>query len=48
MKKKVLERIRKDFQVGSEDIDEIVFTGQRIGWKGNTLVVDQDKAIEEL
>ena len=22
MKKKVLERIRKDFQVGSEDIDE--------------------------
>jgi len=48
MKKKVLERIRKDFQVGSEDIDEIVFTGQRIRWKGNTLVVDQDKAIEEM
>ena len=48
MKKKVLERTRKDFQVGSEDIDEIVFTGQRIRWKGNTLVVDQDKAIEEL
>jgi len=48
MKEKVLERIRKDFQVGSEDIDEIVFTGQRIRWKGSTLVVDQDKAIEEL
>ena len=48
MKKKVLERIRKEFQVGSEDIDEIVFTGQRIRWKGKALVIDQDKAIEEL
>ena len=34
--------------MGPEDTDEIVFTGQRIRWKGNTLVVDQDKAIEEL
>jgi len=48
MKKKTLDRIRKDFQVGSEDIDGVIFTGQRIRWKGNTLVVDQDKAIEEL
>ena len=48
MKKRVLDRIRTDFQVGSEDTDEIVFTGQRIRWNGKTLVVDQDKAIEEL
>ena len=48
MKKRVLDRIRTDFQVGSEDTDEIVFTGQRIRWNGKTLVVDQDMAIEEL
>jgi hypothetical protein len=48
MKKKVLERIRQDFQVGSEDMDEILYTGERIRWKGNSLVADQDKAPEEL
>ena len=48
MKTQVPDRTRKDFQVGSEDIDEVVFTGQRIRWKGNTFVVVQDKAVEEL
>jgi len=48
MKKKVLERIRQDFQVGSEDMDEILYTGERIRWKGNSLVADQDKAPEDL
>jgi hypothetical protein len=46
--KKVTERIRKDYQVGSEDKDDVVFCGQRIRWQGNVLVVDQDRAIEEL
>ena len=39
---------KKDYQIGSEDKNDVVFTGQRIRWQGNTLVVDQDKAVEEL
>ena len=46
--KSIVDRIRKDYQVGSEDKDDIVFTGQRLRWQGKTLVVDQDRAIEEL
>ena len=46
--KRVLQRIRKDYQIGSEDKDDIVFTGQRVRWHGSVLTVDQDKAIEEL
>ena len=41
-------KLKKDYQIGSEDKNDVVFTGQRIRWQGNTLVVDQDKAVEEL
>ena len=30
--KRVLERLRKDFNVGSEDRNDVVFVGQRIRW----------------
>ena len=46
--KLVLQQIRKDYQIGSEDKDDVVFTGQRVRWQGAVLTVDQDKAIEEL
>ncbi len=46
--KGVLEALRKDYKFGSEDQDDLVFTGQRVRWQGNTVVVDQDKAVEEL
>jgi hypothetical protein len=46
--KRVLQKIRKDYQIGSEDKDDIVFTGQRVRWHRTVLTVDQDKAIEEL
>ena len=44
----VVARLRKDYQVGSEDKDDIVFTGQRLRWLNNAIVMDQDKAVEEL
>ena len=44
----ILARLRKDFQVGSEDTENVIFTGQRIRWMKDVLVVDQDKAVEEL
>ena len=44
--KLALQKIRKDYQIGSEDKDDIVFTGQRVRWHGTVLTVDQDKAIE--
>ena len=44
----VISHIRKGFEVGSEDKGDVMFTGQRIRWDGDVLVVDQDKAIEEL
>ena len=46
--KTILARLRKDFQVGSEDTENVVFTGQRVRWEKNCIVVDQDKAVEEL
>ncbi len=52
--KTVISRLRKDFQVGSEDTNDIEFCGQRIKWKldkqGNKshITVDQKKCIDEL
>ena len=40
--------LRKEYQIGSEDRNDVVFTGQRVSWKSKTVVVDQDKAVEEL
>ena len=53
MEQRVLTRLRKDFQVGSEDWNDVTFTGQRIRWTkdpqtGSHIEVSQDKAIEEL
>ena len=47
------QRVRKDFQVGSEDWNDVAFTGQRIRWTqdpqtGPYIEVSQDKAIDEL
>ena len=43
---KIVGSIRKDYQKGSEDKDDVVFTGQRLRWQGPTLVCDQERAIE--
>ena len=53
MEQRVLSRLRKDFQVGSEDWNDVAFTGQRIRWTkdpqaGSCIEVSQQKAIEEL
>ena len=32
MEQRVLTRLRKDFQVGSEDWNDVTFTGQRSRW----------------
>jgi len=48
MHKQVIDRLRKECKVGSEDKDDVMFTGQRIRWRENSLVVDQDKGVEEL
>ena len=40
--------LKKEYQIGSEDKNDVVFTGQRVRWEGIKLVVDQEKAIEEL
>ena len=50
---RVIEALKRDFQVGSEDINDIMFVGQRIRWsnKGQTgayIRVDQDLCIDEL
>ena len=44
----VLKLLRKDFQVGSEDKNDVVFTGQRVLRRETSLEVDQQLAIEEL
>ena len=49
----VLARPRKDFQVGSEDWKEVIFTGHRIRWmkdphSGSCTEVSQQKAADEL
>ena len=53
MEQRVLSRLRKDFQVGSEDWNDVLYTGQRIRWmkdpqSGPCIEVSQEKAIEEL
>ena len=51
--KEILGRLRKDFQVGSEDNNDCLFVGQRIQWKrddkhGWYINVHQNVAIDEL
>ena len=46
MHKQVVDRPRKEFKVGPEEKDDVMFTGQRIRWKENSLLLDQDKAVE--
>ena len=53
MEQRVLTKLRKDFQVGSEDWNDVAFTGQRIRWtqdsqNGPYIEVSQNKAIDEL
>ena len=53
MEQRVLTRLGKDFQVGSEDWNDVLFTGQRTRWTkdpqtGPHIEVSQEKAIEEL
>ena len=53
MEEPVLSRLGKDFQVGSEDWNDVALTGQRIRWtqdspKGPYIEVNQNEAIEEL
>ena len=48
---RVLTRPRKDFQVGSEDWNDVTFTGERIHWikdPQSGIGAGQEKAIEEL
>jgi len=51
--KRVLSKIRKDFNVGSEDKNDIMFVGQRIKWKnhenfGSYISCDQKLAVDQL
>ena len=51
--RRVVEGLRHDFQVGSEDKNDIMFVGQRIRWifdgkPGPHIRVDQDLCIDEL
>ena len=51
MEQRVLARLKKDFQVGSEDWNDVLLTGQRIRWKedphlGPSIEVSQERAIE--
>ena len=53
MEQRALPRLRKDFQVGSEDWNDVTFTRQRIRWindsqPGSYIEVIQQKAIDEL
>ena len=48
---KVLSSLRKNFAVGSEDKNDIIFVGQRIKWKthdkyGSYISVDQKLAVD--
>ena len=52
MEQRVLARLRKDFQVGSEDWNDVLFTGQRIRWmkdpqSGPSIDVSEERAIAE-
>ena len=51
--KRVLARLSKDFQFGSEDWNDVTFTGQKIRWtkdpqSGSCIEDRQERAIEEL
>ena len=53
MEQRVVARPRKDFEIGSEDWNDVTFKGQRIRWTkdpqaGSCIEVSQQKAIEEL
>jgi hypothetical protein len=51
LEQKVLSRIRKDYQVGSEGTNDVTFCGQRVRWIKEPhwrIEVDQQQAIEEL
>ena len=53
MEQRVQTRVRKDVQVGSEDWNAVLFTGQGIRWMndrhfGPSIEVSQERAIEEL
>ena len=49
----MIKLLSKDFQIGSEDTDDIMFCGQRVYWKdrgksNQHIVVDQKHKVEEL
>jgi hypothetical protein len=46
--KNIGEQLKKEYQIGSEDKGDVVFTGQRVRWQGKAIVMDQDQGIEEL
>ena len=53
MEQRVLARLWQDFQVGSEDWNDVLFTGQSIRWmkdlqSGSCIEVSQQRAIDEL
>ena len=45
--KEVLAKIKRDFQVGSEDTDNVVFIGQRVRWHKNHIIIDRDTAADK-
>ena len=53
MERRVLARLKKDFQVGFENWNDVTFTGQRIRWmndsqSGSCIEVGQQNAVDEL
>ena len=53
MEQRVQDRLRKDFRVGSEDWNDVLFSGQRIRWvkdpqSGPRIEVSQEEAIEKI
>ena len=51
--KRVVAGLKRDFEVGSEDINDVLFVGQRVRWqnkgqKDACITVDQERNIEEL
>ena len=53
MEQRVLARLKKDFQVGSEDWNDVTFTGPRSRWvkdpqSGSCIEASQQKAVDEL
>ena len=50
LERRVLSRLRKDFQVGSEGKNDVIFCGQYVRWSADHshIEVEQYKAVEEL